>query len=86
MECVGWHWHQLDHMQTICASLHLVTQFLQARCSSWRPAYSVKTLKAMYLSCKNLLFVPSPNILLWLNLGEDNQEGPANLDYLENCH
>jgi len=41
------------NMQTICTSLqtdnhtsHLITQFLQAGYSSWRPTNSVKTLKA----------------------------------------
>jgi len=38
-EMVGWQWQQLDRMQMICISLqtvcqHLVTQFLQAGCSS----------------------------------------------------
>ena len=49
MVCI---WHQLDHMQTICTSLqtnnHTNTSslnFLQARCSSWRPANAVKALK-----------------------------------------
>jgi len=38
---LGWQWHQLDHMQIICTSLqrdnphqHIITQFLQAGCSS----------------------------------------------------
>ena len=46
-------WHQLDNTQTICTSLQtdnhhqqLVTQFLQAGCSSCRPNNSVKALKA----------------------------------------
>jgi len=41
----GWQWHQLNNMQTICIApdgaiqsarphQHLITQFLQARCSS----------------------------------------------------
>jgi len=40
-EMTGWQWHQLDHMQIICTSLetdkarqHVMTQFLQAECSS----------------------------------------------------
>ena len=33
----GWQQHQLDHMQT---------QFLQTKCSSWRPTNGVKALKA----------------------------------------
>ena len=46
-----WDAHQQDHMQTICTSLqtddqHLITQFLQAGCSSWHPTDSVKALKA----------------------------------------
>ena len=50
---LGWQWHQLDHMQTICTSLqtddHISTsslKFFRAGCSSWRPTYSVKALKA----------------------------------------
>jgi len=27
---------------------HFITQFLQARCSSWRPTNSVNALKAIY--------------------------------------
>jgi len=52
---MGWHWHQLDHMQIICTSLHTDNhtspsplRFLQAgRCSSCCPAKSIKALKAM---------------------------------------
>ena len=45
----GMQWHLLDHLQTTCTSLHqhLITQFLQAECSSWRPTNSVKALKAI---------------------------------------
>jgi len=50
---LGWQWHQLDHMQTVCTSLetdnHTRTStlnFLQTRCSSWCPSNSVKALKA----------------------------------------
>jgi len=32
-ETMGWQWHQLDHMQISTSSLN----FLQARCSFWRP-------------------------------------------------
>ena len=46
-----WQWRQLDHMQT-CISLqtdnphqHIITQFIQAGRSSWRPTNSVKALK-----------------------------------------
>jgi len=52
-EMMGWHWHQLDHMQIIGTSLqtdnHASTSplsFLQARCPSCRPTNSVKALKA----------------------------------------
>jgi len=44
-------WQQLDHMQTVCTLLqteHLITQFLQARCSSWRPTNSVEALKTNF--------------------------------------
>ena len=55
-EMVGWHWHQLDHMQIICTSLQTdnhtvhtsmssVNQFLWAGCSSCCPTNSVKALK-----------------------------------------
>ena len=51
---LGWQWHQLDHMQTICISLqtdnHTNTsslQFLQAGCSSCCPTNSVKALKPL---------------------------------------
>jgi len=50
-----WQWHQLDHMQIICTSLqtdnHASTSsldYLQAGCSSWCPANSVKALKATF--------------------------------------
>jgi len=49
---LGWQWHQLDHMQTICTLLktdnHTNTsslKFLQAGCSSRHPSDSVKALK-----------------------------------------
>jgi len=51
---MGWQWHQLDHMQIICILFqtdnHASTSslnFLQAGCSSWRPANSVKGLKVI---------------------------------------
>ena len=54
MGVLGWQWHQLDHMQTICTSFltenhtqYLITQFLQAGCSSQRPTNSVKALKVV---------------------------------------
>jgi len=47
-------WHQLDHMQTICTSLHTDNHtntsslsFLQAGCSSSCPSNDVKALKAL---------------------------------------
>jgi len=59
---MGWHWHQLDHMQIICTLLQtdnhseqrpagwsvcqITTQILQAGCPSCRPTNSVKALKA----------------------------------------
>jgi len=53
-EIMGWHWHRLDNVQNICTSLQADYQtstsslnFLQARCSSWHPANSVKALKAL---------------------------------------
>jgi len=51
----GWPWHQLDYMQIICTSLqtgsHACTSslnFLQARCSLWCPANSVKAVSTIY--------------------------------------
>jgi len=51
-DMMGWHWHQLDHMQVICTSLqtdnHTSTspiEFLQAGYPSCRPTSSVKALK-----------------------------------------
>ena len=37
---LGWQWHQLDHMQSL--------NFLQTRCSFWRPTNSVKAPKDYY--------------------------------------
>ena len=54
---LGWLWHQLDHMRTICTSLqtdnHTNTSlnFLQAEWSSWRPTNSVKAMKANPFHC-----------------------------------
>jgi len=52
---LGWQWHHLDHMQTICTSLqtdnHTNTSppiFLQAGCSSWHPTNSVKAVKVAH--------------------------------------
>jgi len=52
-EVMGWQWHQLDHMQIICILLQTDNyastsslKFLQAECSSWHSANSVKALKA----------------------------------------
>jgi len=52
-ETMGWQWHQLDHMQIICTSLHTDNHarisplsFLQTGCPSCRPTDSVKALKA----------------------------------------
>ena len=57
-EMIGWQWHQVDHMQIICASLqtdnHASTpplRFLQARCPSCCPTNSIKALKVNY-HCK----------------------------------
>ena len=50
---LGWQWHQLDHMQTICTSLqrdnnHTNTPSLNFyRLDAGRPTNSVKTLKAV---------------------------------------
>jgi len=52
-ETMGWQWHQLDHMEIICTSFQTdknssisSLNFLEARCSSWRPTNSVRALKA----------------------------------------
>jgi len=49
-EMIGWQWHQLDNMQIICTSFHTDNHasnsslnFLQAGCSSWHLATSVKS-------------------------------------------
>ena len=40
-------WHQ-----------HIISQFLQAGCSSWRPTDSVKALMDKFLTCDvNILFI-----------------------------
>ena len=59
---MGWQWHQLNHMQAICSSLHASTssvRFLWARCSSWHPTNSIKVLKAKWAwektDCNRLL-------------------------------
>ena len=50
---LGWQWCQMDRMQTIHLAAdrqphqHLITQFLQARCSSWHPTNIIKALKAV---------------------------------------
>jgi len=51
-ELMEWQWHQLDHMQIICTSLHTDNHastsplnILQAGCSSCRPTNSVKALR-----------------------------------------
>ena len=53
-EMMGLYWHQLDHVQVICTSLqtdsHASTaslSCLQATCSSYHPANSIKALKAV---------------------------------------
>jgi len=50
---LGWQWHQLHHVQTVCTSVQTDNHtnnsslnFLQAGCSSWRPTNSVIALKA----------------------------------------
>jgi len=57
---LGWQWHKLDHVQTIRTTSrqithqHLITQFLQAGCSSWRPTNpSVKALTAINRKAMN---------------------------------
>ena len=51
---LGWQWHQLDHMQTICTSLqtnnHVNTSSLNF-CSSQCPTNSVKALKDICYRC-----------------------------------
>jgi len=49
---LGWQWHHLDHMQTICTSLQTDNHtnqsslnVLQVGCSSWCATNSVKELK-----------------------------------------
>ena len=48
---VGWQWHQLDHMQTICTFFRQITtqtprhSIFTDRSSSWHPTNSVRALK-----------------------------------------
>jgi len=42
---MGWQWHQLDHMQTICTSLQIDNHTSQAGCSSRWPTNSIRALK-----------------------------------------
>jgi len=51
-DMMGWQWHQLDHMQIICTSLHTDNHantsplsFLHSGCPCCRPTNSVKALK-----------------------------------------
>ena len=58
-----------------CANnLHLITRFLQARCSSWHPTNSVKALKA----CVHLT-VFCPGLPRWAG----TRKVKANLDFTE---
>jgi len=55
-------WHQLDHMQITCTSLQTTSvphhsNFLQAKCSSWRPTNSVKGLMATVVAQKCGIFI-----------------------------
>jgi len=50
-EMMGWHWHQLDHMQITCALLlahshasRSSLNFLRVWCSSWCPTNSITAL------------------------------------------
>jgi len=62
---MGWQWHWLDHMQTICTSFqtdnHASTsllKFLQAGCPSCHPTNSVKALKDVRIHYKALYNCP----------------------------
>jgi len=47
---MGWHWHQLHHMQIICTLLQTDNQAStspQAGCPSCHPTNSIKALKAL---------------------------------------
>jgi len=53
-EMIGWRWHQLHHMQTICTKLRTDNHasnsslnFLRARCFSWHPTNGVKAMKVL---------------------------------------
>ena len=71
-------WHQLDHMQIICTSLHTdnhastsLLSFLQAGCPSCRPTNSIKALKdTCAYSCiifnKNKIADHSYSWILWM--------------------
>jgi len=76
-----WQWHQLDHMQIICTFLHTDNHattsslnFLQARCSSWRPSNSVKALRK---NVYNQMF--AQNCLIWATWNHCHNQGSCNV-------
>jgi len=73
---MGWQWHQLHHTQIICTLLqinnHAITQFLQARCSSWCPT------RACERSGGSRISACCSNLFLWLLLPAPWPPAPAN--------
>jgi len=72
-----WQWHQLDHMQIICTLLqtnnHTSTSwlnFLQARCSSWRPTNKPKMSKHWRHICEKHenIYIHLPTANMCINL------------------
>jgi len=67
-----WHWHHLGHIQ-ICPlpqiDNHTSTAhhsvFLQSRCPSYRPANSIKALKAVWIQIRLLLSYLTKQSICW---------------------
>jgi len=57
---IGWHWHQLDHMQIICIApdrqsrQHLITQSFTGWMLFLTPNNSVKAVKANIISMNTI--------------------------------
>ena len=64
---------------------HLITQFLQARCSSWRPTNSVKVLKAQALKAiiTHTHTQPFNGPFSGITQVSRYQKGKTNLDFTE---
>ena len=88
---LGWQWHRLDHMQTICTSIQtdnhtntstVNTQFLQAGYTFWRPTKCQSTGgTSKYWRHKALKALESKAATKWITLQNyyfcDNQKEKA---------